>query len=275
MSTLPLHALTLDEELQPRAAIDRAVLENYVQLLVDGIQFPPVVAFRDGNVLWLSDGFHRWHSRNVLQLADIEADIRDGTRRDALLYSLSANATHGLQRGDTDYRRAYDIACRNGLVDPLDIEAVAGLLRCSGSWATKLTARAREAAKAQRDAEIVRLKAEGRTVRQIADTAGVSIGTVSAVQKQHSAETERAPGFLTERAKETLRELASPPAQNWSAALRALRLVNEQVPVEELFAARFTGFDHVFGPALEAAHEWINELHGRFVNERDAQRRRA
>jgi hypothetical protein len=281
MTTLAMHALTLDEELQPRAAIDRTVLENYVQLLVDGVRFPPVVAFRDDNVLWLADGFHRWHSRQVLELADIEADIIDGSRRDALLYSLSANAAHGLQRSPSDYSRAYNTACRNGLVDSADIEAVAALLRCSGSWATKLTWKAREAAKVARDAEIIRLKGEGRTHREVAESVGVAPRTVTTVQRQHSAETAQerphpdlAP-FLSEAAKRNLRELASPPAENWAAALRALRLINEQASVDELFADRFARFDHVFGPALEAAHEWINELHGRFVNERQSQPRRA
>lgn len=110
MSAIALHDLTLDEE----AAIDRTVLENYVQLLVDGVRFPPVAVCRDGKVLWLADGFHRWHAHKVIDADAIDANVRDGSRRDALLYSLSANATHGLQRGATDYRRAYETGCRNG-----------------------------------------------------------------------------------------------------------------------------------------------------------------
>ena len=51
-------------------------------------------------------------------------------------------------------------------------------------------------------------------------------------------------------------------------------VIDEQVSVDALFEDRFTGFDHVFGPALEAAHEWINELYGRFVSDQ-AERRRA
>src|SRR5215472_10239767 len=175
---LPLDALTLDPELQPRARIDRTVLENYVQLLVDGARFPPVVAFREDNVIWLADGFHRWHSRKVLDLDEIEVTITDGCRRDALLYSLSANASHGLQRKATDYRRAYDIACRNKLVEPTDSEAVAALLHCSGRWATDLTEKARAADKTARDAKIIRLKGEGKSNREVALIVGVDEGTV-------------------------------------------------------------------------------------------------
>jgi len=279
--TWPLAALLLDEELQPRAAIDRTVLENYVQLLVDGVRFPPVVAFRDDqgpikvNVLWLADGFRRWHAHKVIEADGIEVDVRTGTRRDALLYSLAANAKHGLQRGATDYKRAYEIACRHELLtDPADVEAVAALLRCSGRWAEKLTEKAREADKAERDAKIVQLKGEGKTHQEVADAVGVSPRTVATVQKTNSAETARtAPANPNQAAREQLAELASPEAQAWSAALRALRQINEQLSVEELFDARYMGFDRSFGPALDDAFAWITELHRRFGDERDRRRR--
>jgi hypothetical protein len=40
---------------------------------------------------------------------EVEADVRQGTRRDAVLYSAGANATHGLRRTNEDKRRAVTV----------------------------------------------------------------------------------------------------------------------------------------------------------------------
>jgi hypothetical protein len=45
----------------------------------------------------------------ALGLVDMECDIRRGQRRDALLFSVGANAVHGHRRTNDDKRRAVDI----------------------------------------------------------------------------------------------------------------------------------------------------------------------
>ena len=81
------------------------------------------------------------------------------------------------------------------------------------------TERARIEARVEREAKIVQLDAEGKTVRQIAERVGVSVGTVSGVQKRHSSGIEQ--GVAPPVWKQKLDELSSDPAQNWSAALKA------------------------------------------------------
>lgn len=52
------------------------------------------------------DGFHRVKACTFAERAEIDADVRQGTQRDAILYSVSANATHGMRRTNADKRRA-------------------------------------------------------------------------------------------------------------------------------------------------------------------------
>jgi|1185.fasta_scaffold29354_2 ParB-like chromosome segregation protein Spo0J len=278
-SFTPLDAITLDPELQPRVKINRAVLAEYAQLLVDGAVFPPIIVFNTGEQLLLADGFHRWHVHNALGADTIATEIIDGSRRDALLYSLQANSKHGLTRSQSDFTRAYEIAVRNDLVAGDDPEAVAALLGCSVSRAYELTLEARAEAKAERDAAIVAAKDAGQSNREIARELDVAEGTVRTItaQKFQPGKTTQddppdEPSDDAPTWKQQLTELASPPAQNWSAALRALRHVNEQVAVEALFAERYSAFDWTFGPELETAFAWINELHQRF-NDAGNQRR--
>lgn len=91
---------------QPRAAINHTTVTEYASDMKDGAQFPPVVVFYDGVDYWLSDGFHRVEAAWSIGLSEISALVRQGTRRDAVLYSVGANATHGLRRSNTDKRRA-------------------------------------------------------------------------------------------------------------------------------------------------------------------------
>ena len=63
--------------------------------MLDGAVFPPVIVFHDGADYWLADGFHRVEAARKIDRKEIEAEIRDGTARDAILHGIGANATHG------------------------------------------------------------------------------------------------------------------------------------------------------------------------------------
>jgi ParB-like nuclease domain len=91
---------------QPRAMLDRPTVSEYAFELREGAQFPPVVVFYDGSDYWLADGFHRVEAAESISMTQIAAIVRSGTIRDAVLYSVGSNATHGLRRNSTDKRRA-------------------------------------------------------------------------------------------------------------------------------------------------------------------------
>jgi len=67
-------------------------------MAANGDEFPPVQVVYDGAEYWLWDGFHRLHARKRNGLYTVPAIVRQGTRRDAVLLSVGANATHGFRR---------------------------------------------------------------------------------------------------------------------------------------------------------------------------------
>ena len=106
MTSVAISSINMDGGTQPRAAIDFDVVEEYALALASGAVFPPVVVFFDGSTYWLADGFHRTHAHKVAERQSIECDVRQGTRRDAILFSVGANASHGMRRTNEDKRRA-------------------------------------------------------------------------------------------------------------------------------------------------------------------------
>ena len=106
MERIALGLLRQESDIQPRAQLNLFIIDEYAQAMRDGASFPPVIVFHDGAVYWLADGFHRVNAARQLGLVDIEADIKEGSRRDAVLYSVSANTMHGIRRTNEDKRRA-------------------------------------------------------------------------------------------------------------------------------------------------------------------------
>ncbi|AHE55886.1 hypothetical protein [Sphingomonas sanxanigenens] len=106
MTTLPIASIRRDGGTQPRDHVSLEVAKDYAEALADGAVMPPVTVFYDGTDYWLADGFHRLEAHLLIEAKVIEADIQQGVRRDAVLYSVGANATHGYPRSNMDKRRA-------------------------------------------------------------------------------------------------------------------------------------------------------------------------
>ncbi len=103
---LPLNSILIDEELQSRVKLHEQTLEEYTEAYAQGVEFPPVIVFYDSEQYFLSDGFHRVKAAIAAGLTEIPVEIKQGTKRDAILYSVGANAKHGLRRTNADKRRA-------------------------------------------------------------------------------------------------------------------------------------------------------------------------
>lgn len=106
MSTINIADVRVNGGTQSRAAIDRGVVSEYADAIKGGARFPPITVYFDGVSYWLADGFHRYEAYALAQVYEVPADIRQGTQRDAILFSVGANASHGLRRTNDDKRRA-------------------------------------------------------------------------------------------------------------------------------------------------------------------------
>jgi ParB-like chromosome segregation protein Spo0J len=113
MQKLKLSVIESEISLQPRAEFRLDWIEEYATDLENGAVFPPIVVFFDGTSYWLADGFHRLRAHQRAGLDTIQADVRGGTQRDALLHSVGANAQHGHRRTNEDKRHAIDIMLRD------------------------------------------------------------------------------------------------------------------------------------------------------------------
>jgi hypothetical protein len=81
MARLRIAELLANAPIDPEAHLDAARVERYARTL-DAL--PPVVVVDTPEGLLLADGYHRVAASRRLGLEEVEAEVRTGTRRDAL-----------------------------------------------------------------------------------------------------------------------------------------------------------------------------------------------
>ena len=107
MTSIELHQIN-DGGAQMRVEMRPDTVDEYAAEMLDGATFPPVIVYFDGTDHWLGDGFHRVEAARKIDRETIDADIREGTARDAVLHGIGANAIHGLRRTQADKRQAIE-----------------------------------------------------------------------------------------------------------------------------------------------------------------------
>ena len=110
--TLSVDLIDIYGGTQTRVATSDDAIESYADEMERGAVFPPITVFYDGSKHWLADGFHRLLAVKRNQGEEIPAEVRPGSRTDALRFALGANATNGLYRTNGDKRNVADIALR-------------------------------------------------------------------------------------------------------------------------------------------------------------------
>ncbi len=102
-----------DGSAQMRVEMKPDVVLDYADDMAAGAIFPPVIVYFDGTTFWLGDGFHRVAAARKLERESIDAEVRDGDARQAILHGIGSNASHGLRRTQADKRRAVERLLRD------------------------------------------------------------------------------------------------------------------------------------------------------------------
>jgi len=118
---------------------------------------------------WLADGFHRFLAPRAAGLSEFPADVRPGTERDALLFSISCNGTHGLPRTNTDKHQAVTLLLADAQWSQLSDREIAR--RCQVSH--KFVQEVRRSASG--DGRQMRLRKVRRGPRQRRRRAGICV----------------------------------------------------------------------------------------------------
>jgi ParB-like chromosome segregation protein Spo0J len=112
---LQIDQIRTDGGTLPRCKIDEPTVVKYqehLERLAAGEEekpFPAVVVFRDPEgECWLADGYHRLKAHQLAGLEEIQAEVHNGTRREAVLFAVGANDWHGLPRSNADKRQAVE-----------------------------------------------------------------------------------------------------------------------------------------------------------------------
>lgn len=111
---LPLDQIKTDGGTQARVTLSEEVIQEYVEALARGDEFPPVHVYFDDTTYWLADGFHRIRALQQAGLIATTAEVHEGGKREALLHAIGANESHGHRRSDADRRHAVTLM----LTDP-------------------------------------------------------------------------------------------------------------------------------------------------------------
>lgn len=105
--TINIYSLTIDPNLQQRVKLNQDTAYDYSIALSEGEIFPPIIIWRcDDGKIYLVDGFHRVEAAKLAKMDELPYSSKSGSYREAMLFTISVNADHGLQRSNADKRKA-------------------------------------------------------------------------------------------------------------------------------------------------------------------------
>lgn len=182
MKVIETRKVSLDEivfhqEFYPRAKPNTGTIEQYVDALRDGAEFPPIEVDAGGMVLL--DGYHRWKAFAEAGLSEIEAKLINLEGMPRLLYAASRNAIHGDRLGMSEKRAVARQMAQQGISQT---EIQKWLYVSAGTvsaWVSDIVTRSLR----EREGLILWLELLGWTQGEIAEQMTVDQSTISRICK--------------------------------------------------------------------------------------------
>ena len=107
------HEIRMDLETQARSETGADTVQEYAELMENGVTFPPLSVFFDVETqeYILADGFHRLFAHLRARPNDpVEIEQYLGDASDAQWFAICANQSHGRRRSNEDKRNAVTLA---------------------------------------------------------------------------------------------------------------------------------------------------------------------
>lgn len=162
MAVLNLRDIRIDGGTQAREKLDTNLVDQYSEEMSEGDVFPPLIVYHDGSSYWLADGFHRFFASKKIDRNEIEAEIRQGTQRDAQLFALSANRRRGLHMSPADIRKSVIIMLKDEEWSKWSSREIAKHVGCSHTAVNKIRAELDESGVVKKKADVTYVDKHGQ-----------------------------------------------------------------------------------------------------------------
>ena len=138
MQSINLNNIYVLSATQVREKICQKTVNEYAEAMEIGQIFPPVELVYCGELYYLGDGHHRYEAAKKIGRESLEANVRDGSIRDAMLLAVSSNHKHGLRLTREEKRRAVKVLLEDDIWRDWSDVAIAKQCNCSEELVAKL-----------------------------------------------------------------------------------------------------------------------------------------
>lgn len=165
---VPVGEVMFRQEFYPRHKPNTATIEQYLDALRDGAEFPPIEVDVEG--MLLLDGYHRWKAAVEAGLPEIKAKLIDLEGMPRLLHAASRNAMHGDRLTSAEKKEVARAMAQQGMAQ-VEIRKWLGVSAGTVSnWVSDIVVQSAR----EREAQVWWLALLGWTLKEIGETLALS-----------------------------------------------------------------------------------------------------